>query len=118
MYDEDRLLCQALSEGKLTIAGGGPAEAYRPWAAGFEKQYPGITVQVQGDFSKALVAEIDRQQGTGHPDIDVPPWLADQSWRRRTRLLALGRPRDFARTGRRRLVQACVQPLTQRTLKA
>jgi len=96
----------------------GPAEAYRPWAAGFEKQYPGITVQVQGDFSKALVAEIDRQLGTGHPDIDVSPRLADQSWRRRTRLLALGRPRDFARTGRRRLVQACVQPLTQRTLKA
>jgi hypothetical protein len=44
----DKLLRQGLSEGSLTIAGGGPAEAYRPRAAGFEKQYPGVTIQVQG----------------------------------------------------------------------
>jgi ABC-type Fe3+ transport system substrate-binding protein len=67
----DKLIRQALSEGKLTIAGGGPAEAYKPWAAGFERQYPGVTVQVQGGFSKALVADIDRQLETGDPTIDV-----------------------------------------------
>jgi hypothetical protein len=38
------------------VAGGGPAALYTPWAAGFEKQYPGITVQVRGAFSNQLVA--------------------------------------------------------------
>ena len=35
----DDLVREALQEGRLTVAGGGPAALYTPWAAGFEKQY-------------------------------------------------------------------------------
>jgi hypothetical protein len=34
------------------VAGGGPAALYAPWAVGFEKQDPGITVQVRGAFQQ------------------------------------------------------------------
>jgi hypothetical protein len=67
----DELVREALREGRLTVAGGGPAALYTPWAAGFEKQYPGITVQVQGAFSNQLVAGIDRQLESGAPAVDV-----------------------------------------------
>jgi ABC-type Fe3+ transport system substrate-binding protein len=67
----DELVRQALRDGRLTVAGGGPAALYTPWAAGFEKQYPGITVQVRGAFSSQLVADIDRQLESGAPAVDV-----------------------------------------------
>ena len=67
----EELVREALREGRLTVAGGGPAALYTPWAAGFEKQYPGITVQVRGAFSTQLVADIDRQLGSGAPAVDV-----------------------------------------------
>jgi hypothetical protein len=34
----DELVREALQEGRLTVAGGGPAALYTPWAAGFEKR--------------------------------------------------------------------------------
>ena len=67
----DELVREALQEGRLTVAGGGPAALYTPWAVGFEKQYPGITVQVRGAFSNQLVADIDRQLESGAPTVDV-----------------------------------------------
>jgi hypothetical protein len=67
----DDLVRDALREGRLTVAGGGPAALYTPWAAGFEKQYPGITVQVRGAFSNQLVADIDRQLESGAPTVDI-----------------------------------------------
>src|SRR5580700_11096437 len=67
----EELVREALREGRLTVAGGGPAALYTPWAAGFEKQYPGITVQVRGAFSSQLVADIDRQLESGAPAVDV-----------------------------------------------
>ena len=67
----DELVREALQEGRLTVAGGGPAALYTPWAAGFEKQYPGITVQVRGAFSNQLVADIDRQLESGAPAVNV-----------------------------------------------
>jgi ABC-type Fe3+ transport system substrate-binding protein len=67
----DELIRQAQQEGRLTVAGGGPAALYTPWAVGFEKQYPGITVQVQGAFSNQLVADIDQQLESGAPSVDV-----------------------------------------------
>ena len=78
----DDLVRQALQEGRLTVAGGGPAALYTPWAAGFEKQYPGMTVQVRGAFSNQLVADIDRQLQGGAPAVDVA---------------ILQTPQDFAR---------------------
>ena len=78
----DDLVWQALQEGRLTVAGGGPAALYTPWAAGFEKQYPGMTVQVRGAFSNQLVADIDRQLQGGAPAVDVA---------------ILQTPQDFAR---------------------
>jgi ABC-type Fe3+ transport system substrate-binding protein len=78
----DELVREALREGRLTVAGGGPAALYTPWAAGFEKQYPGITVQVRGAFSNQLVADIDRQLASGAPAVDVA---------------ILQTPQDFAR---------------------
>lgn len=78
----DELIRQALQEGRLTVAGGGAAALYTPWAAGFEKNYPGITVQVRGAFSNQLVADIDRQLQSGAPAVDVA---------------ILQTPQDFAR---------------------
>jgi hypothetical protein len=34
----DELVREALREGRLTVAGGGPVALYTPWAVGFEKQ--------------------------------------------------------------------------------
>ena len=67
----DELVREALREGRLTVAGGGPAALYTPWAAGFEKQYPGITAQVRGAFSNQLAAGINRQLDSGAPAVDV-----------------------------------------------
>jgi ABC-type glycerol-3-phosphate transport system substrate-binding protein len=77
----DELVRQALQECRLTVAGG-PAALYTPWAAGFEKHYPGITLQVRGAFSNQLVADIDRQLQSGAPAVDVA---------------ILQTPQDFAR---------------------
>ena len=67
----DELLRSALREGRLTVAGGGPASLYTAWATGFEQKYPGITVEVRGAFSNQLVAEIDRHLESGDPTVDV-----------------------------------------------
>ena len=42
----DELVREALREGRLTVAGGGPAALYTPWAVGFEKRYPGIAALI------------------------------------------------------------------------
>jgi hypothetical protein len=91
----DELVREALQEGRLTVAGGGPAALYTPWAASFEKQYPGITVQVRGAFSNQLVAGIDRQLETGAPAVDV----------------AICRRRRTSRGGRRRA--RCSRPTSR-----
>ena len=57
----DELYAKAKAEKTLVLWGGGPASNYERAARAFEKQYPGITVSVEGGASNVFNRKIEEQ---------------------------------------------------------
>jgi ABC-type Fe3+ transport system substrate-binding protein len=68
---EDALYAAARREGVLSLCTGGIAAAFAGTAAAFGKQYPGITVSVNGDYSNVTDLKIDRQLRENLVEVDV-----------------------------------------------
>jgi ABC-type glycerol-3-phosphate transport system substrate-binding protein len=54
----DALYQAAKQEGVLNLYGGGPARIYTVYTEQFEKEYPGVKVNVVGGFSNTLTDRI------------------------------------------------------------
>ena len=67
----DELYRLAKAEGRVNLYGGGPAAIYTGWAKVFEEKFPGIKVQVTGDFSNRLTGRIDAQRKAGTMEADL-----------------------------------------------
>lgn len=67
----DELYRVAKPEGQVNLYGGGPAASYTAWAKLFEEKFPGIKVNITGDFSNRLTDKIDAQRKAGRMDADL-----------------------------------------------
>jgi ABC-type Fe3+ transport system substrate-binding protein len=57
----DQLYAKAKDEKSLVIYAGGPVSNYEPLAREFERQFPGLTVSIEGGFSNVLNQKIEQQ---------------------------------------------------------
>jgi ABC-type Fe3+ transport system substrate-binding protein len=93
----DELYVKAKAEKTLVLWGGGPASTYERAARAFEKQYPGITVSVEGGASNVLNRKIEEQIKANKIETDLVILQTIQdlvNWSRRGLLLRF-KPEGF-----------------------
>lgn len=93
----DALYQAAKQEGVLNLYGGGPARIYTVYTEQFEKEYPGVKVNVVGGFSNTLTDRIDAEMKGGKSTADVTTLQTIQSfvrWKKEGKLL-LFKPEGF-----------------------
>src|SRR5262245_43664642 len=86
-----RLYAAAKKEGRPDLYGGGPAALYTGCAKEFERQFPGIRVEVTADFSNILAPKIDLQLQHRKPEVDLAIFQTLQDFDRWKRAGALVR---------------------------
>lgn len=93
----DELYAKAKDEKSLVIYAGGPVSNYEPLARDFERQFPGLTVSIEGGFSNVLNQKIEQQFKDGKLQADMVLFQTAQDfvrWKRQGKMLAF-RPEGF-----------------------
>jgi ABC-type Fe3+ transport system substrate-binding protein len=91
----DELYQKAKAEKSLVIYAGGPVTNYEPLAREFERQYPGLTVSIEGGFSNVLNHKIEQQFKAGKLEADMVLFQTAQDfvrWKGEGRMLAFKPP--------------------------
>ena len=93
----DELYARAKDEKSLVIYAGGPVSNYEPLARDFERQFPGLTVSIEGGFSNVLNQKIEQQFKDGKLQADMVLFQTAQDfvrWKQQGKMLAF-RPEGF-----------------------
>jgi ABC-type Fe3+ transport system substrate-binding protein len=93
----DELYAKAKDEKSLVIYAGGPVSNYEPLARDFERQFPGLTVSIEGGFSNVLNQKIEQQFKDGKLQADMVLFQTAQDfvrWKQQGKMLAF-RPDGF-----------------------
>ena len=93
----DELYAKAKDEKSLVIYAGGPVSNYEPLARDFERQFPGLTVSIEGGFSNVLNQKIEQQFKDGKLQADMVLFQTAQDfvrWKQQGKMLAF-RPEGF-----------------------
>jgi ABC-type Fe3+ transport system substrate-binding protein len=97
----DELYAKAKAEKTLVLWGGGPASNYELAARTFEKQYPGITISVEGGASNVFNRKIEEQVKAEKIETDLVILQTIQdlvNWSKRDLLLRF-KPDGFDKIG-------------------
>jgi ABC-type Fe3+ transport system substrate-binding protein len=93
----DELYAKAKDEKSLVTYAGGPVSNYEPLARDFERQFPGLTVSIEGGFSNVLNQKIEQQFKDGKLQADMVLFQTAQDfvrWKQQGKMLAF-RPDGF-----------------------
>jgi ABC-type Fe3+ transport system substrate-binding protein len=88
---------RAKDEKSLVIYAGGRVSNYEPLAWDFERQFPGLTVSIEGGFSNVLNQKIEQQFKDGKLQADMVLFQTAQDfvrWKQQGKMLAF-RPEGF-----------------------
>lgn len=91
----DELYQKAKAEKSLMIYAGGPVTNYEPLAREFERQYPGLSVSIEGGFSNVLNQKIAQQFKANKLEADMVLFQTAQDfvrWKSEGRMLAFKPP--------------------------